>query len=141
MLYALFYKSGQNWRQIINIKDVNFCEIAAGGNGMSLFKAIIDFYKKVLPNLPSKCPVLPGKYSVKNATVSVSPKNEFNMTMKDFQNRTVVPYQDMWAAMSPTLMPNGLYRSIVRVYNQQDPIGFSMYWVSEVNHRWNDQDF
>jgi Protein of unknown function (DUF1091) len=137
----MFYKNGQRWRQILGVENIDFCGLLKEVNNNPFLKALINTYKKLFPKLPSNCPILPGNYSVKDAIAIVNEKSELNMTMKDFQDKAAVSFKDMWATMSPTILPNGLYRSFLRVYNKEDPIGFCVYWISEINYRMNEQDF
>jgi hypothetical protein len=124
----------------MKIDDIDLCSLARGLNTNPLLKAVLKFYKKHLPNLPSTCPAIAGNYSAKNVTMIMNPKFELNMTLNDFQ-KYEQPYSELVNALSSQLLPNGVFKHIIRFFNEEDPVGFALSWLLEFRHRLNNEDF
>lgn len=106
-----FYKqpTGLHWRQIVDLKRINVCPLL-GGKDSSL--PIINYLRNLTfqtaPFLPHEgCPVKEGKY--------YGYKMKFNNTEPKF---------NLESFMSPTALPNGIYRNVFKFHDDIDPSEF-----------------
>jgi hypothetical protein len=78
------------------------------------------------PDMPSKCPIKPGKYYYYNHTQThdgmVQETGSFNP-------------KDLF------VLPNGLYRTSIGLYTKEDPNVFSYEFIIEVKKRLGDDRF
>jgi hypothetical protein len=122
--------------------NIDACGLLKGLNTSPFFAAVMDLYKSFFPNLPSTCPIPIGKYSVDNVTIVMNPKYELNMTYEDHMKQSEDQLHVRFnKALSSDFFPNGVYRHIVKLYNEKDPIGVTVSWFFEINHRMNDEVF
>lgn len=119
----MFIKMTQHWRQIIGLENIDLCAVASGVNKFPFLVTIREIFLSSFPHLPRKCPASPGKYYNKNIT--------FTMEHNEILQK----------AMSPTPFPNGIYRHVIRCYNDDDPIGFALYFHIQINIRLNEERF
>lgn len=110
--------NGQSWRQYMRFDKVDPCALARGVETNDYYKAFHDNYFKIFPGLPQKCPIVPGNYSMKNVTI-------VDETGDKSSN------QDISSLYLTPKLPNGIYRNVIRMYNDDDPVGFSLYWHIE----------
>lgn len=120
--------------------QIDACAVARGVNKFPLFAAFLNFIKERFPSLPSNCPVKIGTYSALNVLVVNNPVNEFNMTQED-QKKHSMFFSSVIKSFSPSLLPNGVYRSILRLFNEDDKVGITLLWHVQLNHRLNDEEF
>lgn len=130
-------KSGTNWRQILKFEKVDGCLLAKGINMPFLVK-LKERYDEAFPNLPRNCPIKVQSYVAQNISVIENQISEFNMTLEDFQSSKDFSVIKM---MTPKLLPNGIYRHSLRVFNDDDMIGMGIFVQLEINHRMNDEEF
>jgi Protein of unknown function (DUF1091) len=120
-----FYKNHNNWRQIINIKSVNICDVFSSSNPLIL--NYVKYLKAMFTSIPFDCPVKLGRYyqynvSVANPDLRVTEKGNafFEMT---------------------TSLPNGVYRTNINFGTPEDPRGFLVQFTDRVEKRLNDENF
>lgn len=116
-------KSGQSWRQIISLKDIDVCMVLNEKNPLPFLQNLKKIVLDLFPNLPSKCPFKIGKYYNTNAKVD---------------NQTGL---SQFAFVSDKLLPNGIYRHNIRLYTREDPQGLLMLIYNEVYERMNEETF
>jgi hypothetical protein len=111
--------NGPTWRQYMKMEDVDFCGFLSGNDVLiDVMRAVREIYLHKFPNFPSKCPVEKGKYFSKN-TPAFSVDNSTNRNKVDQK-------------LTPSHMPNGIYRHTVRLYNKIDPEGAMFYWHTKI---------
>lgn len=112
----VMYKSTNNiyWRQIMAFDNINMCQLLKGMNTIPLITYYRDFFFEIIPNLPRSCPYLPGKYY----TYNISIIND--ATGKDVEK-----------TISPTAMPNGIYRTTLRYFTEEDKDGVCFWFHLE----------
>lgn len=118
--------TGLYWRQIIKLDKIDACALATGATNIDFLKAMRDEYIRMFPNLPAKCPIEPGKYYAKNVTFF--DHNNPLFEWREFQ------------LVTPSL-PNGIYRHVVKFYNDEDPVGFMIYFHIELYDKMGDDRF
>lgn len=82
--------------------------------------AVRNYYIQLLPRFPRKCPI-EGNYTMKNVNVTIINESGDKFSHEDKIGEVFV---------TPKL-PNGIYRQVVKMYNDDDPVGFAMYWHIE----------
>jgi hypothetical protein len=125
---------------MIKLDKIDVCAIARGINVLPMFTAAKNFVFSKFPTMPKKCPAMPMKFNVSNVTVVNNPTNEFNMSIKDHENHSMF-YSEVIKSISPKLLPNGYYKSIILGSFKDDPNGFMFSWQAQLNHRMNDDVF
>lgn len=123
IIYRGFIKSGYVWRQILSFNNVDVCAVAAGVNNFPFLVTVRDIFLAKFTVFPRRCPALPGKYYARNISLTLDDSQSLN------------------DAMSPTPLPNGVYRHVIRWFNKDDPIGFALYFHIEINIRMNEDRF
>lgn len=114
--------SSNNWRQIVNFRDLDVCQVFAGLHGLPFIDGFYRLVKDMIDGqIPLKCPFMPGKYYVTNLTLT-------NNTGTELVKKTV----------SPISIPNGVYRHVVRLSFAEDPGG--VYAVIHVEFQKRDND-
>lgn len=113
---------GTSWRQILKFDKINVCasiNIAKTGSvgNSDILKAFWKEYYETFHGLPDKCPIERGKYFVRNQTVYNSNDNDYASSHQSDLENTMTPK-----------FPNGIYRHIIRFYNDEDAEGFSAFW-------------
>lgn len=124
---ALF-KTTSNWRQIIKINRIDLCLFFRGSQVLPFFKQILEIGKEMFPNLPTNCPIMPGDMYFMNVTVMMSPE-----LMKS--------HMKLINSFTGSMLPNGIYRVTVRIFNDQDPQGIFFWYTSQINVRLNSELF
>lgn len=135
-------ESGQNWRQVIALNKLDFCGIAKGTNLIPTIKTSYDELIVLFPSVPLKCPILPGKYSALNATIVEDySEKSFLETPEEYKTRLRVTNVEKKTMdfITPSVMPNGVYRVTLRFYNDMDPIGAAFYWQYFIRLRMNEE--
>lgn len=66
--------------------------------------------------------------------------SEINMTLDDY-NKNRDAGGEIWSSITPSLLPNGEYRHIIKLHNNEDPVGFCIFWNTELNLRMNVDEF
>lgn len=67
-------------------------------------------------------------------------KETWNMTVDEFKEHK----KDQKQAedfLTSTTMPNGVYRAIIQIFTDKDPVGFAVQYQSERYLRLNDENF
>lgn len=100
------------------MENNDFCWITSQVNNIPYINFGKKFYNEKFPNLPSQCPIEPGKYYANNVTVIEG--NDADL---------VVGFD----ILSPGAIPNGVYRHIVKLATKTDPIGLMLYWHTEIH--------
>lgn len=90
---------------------------------LPFLKELRKLYFDGFKGMPQKCPMDPGKYYVQNFTIGGTYGDEMN------------------TKLSTTPLPNGVYRHVIRIFTDNDPEGFVLYWHTEVNIRMNIEKF
>lgn len=139
----MMLKSGPSWRQIVSLDNIDICALANGFKTIPFLDAFRTYVKKTYPGIPFYCPIKPGSYY---APPVVMPTHYMNYS--DSQNMTFDEIRrknenagDLGSSFTPNLLPNGLYRHIIKLYNDLDPIGFCIYWHNEHYVRLNEDNF
>lgn len=123
--YNLLYKSGVSWRQIIRLEKIKVCNFLSGSNMFQFLIAVRDGYNTLAPpSFPRKCPIKKGKYSASNISL-------VRGDLSYAANR----------AMTVGELPNGLYRHVISLSDDEDPVGATLWWHLLVNIRMNDDKF
>lgn len=78
----------------------------------------------MFPNIPLKCPILPGRYEALNCTVI---DYGGNITGKE----TVLNMK----------LPNGLHRHILDIYSESDPKMARIEWTNEIRDMFREDNF
>lgn len=123
----MFLKASSTWRQLLKMDRLDLCNIVESKNiipFLQLMKSII--YDK-LPTLPRKCPIMPEIFNLSNITV-MSPE-------------MVDEIKKILSTLSSTPMPNGIYRTSIKLYNNDDPDGVFAYNHAQINFRLNEETF
>jgi hypothetical protein len=135
--YRMMFRSGpSNWRQILFFNNIKLCEVFAGVKQVPF---VADFYESMMKNftsLPRKCPILAGKYSASTDIDIGDKQEEMNKTIDDFKDNIHI-----MLSYTGSILPNGIYRHVVKLYNQKDPTGLSFLWQTEIYVRLNDEVF
>jgi hypothetical protein len=92
------------------------------------------------PELPFVCPILPGKYYAFNSTKRIG-QEEVNLTIDEFKEYKKSMPKTAEDFITSTIFPNGIYRNVIRLFTDEDPIGFAVFWQSERYIRLNDENF
>lgn len=112
------------WRQYVKLDRIDICNIFRGGSDVIPYLATVrKSYMAEFTSLPRNCPIEPGKYYATNVSMGDTYGNQMN------------------EAMTSTPLPNGIYRHVIRIHNDDDPVGFVLYWHIEVNIRMNEETF
>lgn len=104
--------SSNTWRQIISIDKIDACAVLSGINTFPFFTSFLEGYYNVFPKFPKKCPFSSGKYYVENVTIVGEHGTPFNKVLE---------------SLSPTQIPNGVYRTVVKFYTDAEFFGSVMY--------------
>lgn len=112
-----------------------------GVKGLPLLQSTFNLYTTFFPQLPSKFPILPGTYFAKNVTINTSPKSELNLTLDDYKKNPIDIGSKLFSTITPTLLPNGEYRHVIKFYTPNDSNAFCVWWHTEINMRMNDDEF
>lgn len=107
--------NSQSWRQIVKLDRVDPCALMKGAESNNLIKSIVVFYREQFVGFPKKCPFNPGNYSIKNMTVIDDSEDNFSRE------------STMFNSITPKL-PNGIFRHVIRIWNDKDPLGFTLFW-------------
>lgn len=87
--------------------------------------AVRDAYNTLAPPyFPRKCPIKKGKYSISNMSLS---RRDLASTVN--------------GAMTVGELPNGVYRHVINLSDDEDPLGATLWWHLLVNIRMNDDRF
>jgi hypothetical protein len=113
-----------NWRQILHTTIFELCsaeqhELVPGS------KTAFNFYKLIMPNLPSSCPFKPGKYAQENFTFSFTGQIRF-------------PQNPLLTTVD---LPNGLYKNDILVHNKDDPKILRIIFLQEVRRQATVKEF
>lgn len=128
MEFRLFLKSSHaSWRQLIKVDRIDVCFILAGVNVIPMLKSATELIYMVVPSLPRKCPIMPGKISAVNATI-MSPE-------------IVERFKKIINSFTASLLPNGVYRGVIKYYTEEGSLAFLLYYHGEIYFRMNDDVF
>lgn len=119
--YFMFYKTGIGgiaWRQIIKLENYDLCLIKRQNENLPVFNSLKEYYNKMFPTMPKKCPFQAGKYSA------------FNVTVVD-ELENIAAYKIV-QQITPASLPNGVYRHLLKIHTRQDSIGFMLIWHTEI---------
>lgn len=127
----MLHKNGLSWRNIIALKDINICDTMSNPNSLFFrpFRELLEFFK----GTPRNCPIPAGK-SDSNFTFSFG-------TFKNLSEEMYDHIKKIASFVTPTLFPNGLYKFVMRFFNDEDPIGVLGYATVEFRIAMNDEDF
>lgn len=93
----------------MKLDRVSICELLSGWlNAIPLVEAAKNYYLDLYPFIPRKCPFKIGKYYGHNISL-------------DFKNIT-----NVFKFISPSLLPNGIFRHFFRFYNDDDSEGVTI---------------
>lgn len=129
--------NGLSWRQIIQFRKVSLYQVLRG-NAIDFIKETLNYLRTQFPGFPTDFPIKPGIYSTVDFPYQTmkDPANDKN-TDKKIHDRIVETINGVEKihsfissapANSPGILPNGIYRYIVRFYNKDDVLGFTVYW-------------
>lgn len=132
--YYFSYKSAKfvyTWRQIFKLENYDFCLITrlSNSNIIPAINAFMIYMKRQFSNLPTKCPIEPRIYDSGNVTINDA-KNESFAAIEINEHLTPGGY-----------LPNGVYRNVLRLHTKKDPVGFMLYWQTEIYNKMGEQDF
>jgi hypothetical protein len=110
--------SATPWRQIINIRNLEFCGALKTTASFPLVRDTIDFAKKLIPTMMTECPrKLPYRFEAL----------KINYTEVD----------DDGTVLLKVPLANGIYRIVLHFSNENDTEGFRIEWQSEVKYMRN----
>lgn len=117
MVYIAMIKptTGLSWRQYLKLDRIDPCGITAGLDNIQFLKASKDYYFEKFPQMPKKCPIESGKYYANNVTIVNN--IDLNFTRPEETSQFLGPS-----------FPNGVYRHVLRMFTDKDPVGFTLYW-------------
>lgn len=107
--------NGLYWHQFLKFEKIDAGTVFRGVDSFEYLKKNFEIYLTKFPGLINKIPIESGKYQALNVTA----------VYRNAQNGT-----GTWTAseyLTPSL-PNGIYRHTIKLYNEEDPIGFMIYW-------------
>lgn len=96
------------------IDNIDVCQLLKGMNSIPLVAFYRDFFFELMPKLPRSCPFKKGKYN----TYNISFVNE-------------VTGSGVESFISPTELPNGIYKNTLRFFNDKDKIGVCFWFHVE----------
>lgn len=128
------------WRFITKIDNLDICAILSGAKSIPLVGEVYKVYRKLFPNLPQKCPIMPANYSAINVTVTFAGSDDMNKTIKENQENSFGIFKDVNSAFTP-LMPNGFYKAVYRFSTKQDPLCATLAFTSQNDFRMNENNF
>lgn len=123
----MFIKSSSTWRQLIKLDKTDVCFVLNGVNILPMLNNLKNLVLKIAPTLPKKCPFNPQVISLENVII-MSPE-------------MVEVISKFLSSISSTLMPNGVYRIVMRFHTENDPEGFLIFFHVELYYRLNDEVF
>lgn len=112
-----------NWRQIFKSPQIDVCAFERSVNKLPFYKAFLDDYRRLYPEMPSKCPIKPGRYYVYNHT-------------EDYENGQSIPLAELIMRL-----PNGQYRAILLLTSRNDPLIIRLDWQREIYKRLGEDRF
>jgi hypothetical protein len=124
----------------LKLDKIDIRAMLHGVSNVAYLDTTMKMYKEYFPTLPSKFPIYPGKYFARNVTIITNQVNEINMTDEDYKKNTDIGGK-IYSSITPTILPNGYYRHIIRFYSDEDSEGFCLFWHTELNLRMNAEDF
>lgn len=131
-------KSGPYWRQLIKLENLDLCSLFKGVNALPAAKEFVRKLKEDLPTLPYSCPVLPGQYG---GIMEYKIEDVGKMTPEEYEKWRKNKPAEADDFVTSTLLPNGRYRDYIRVFNNEDPEGISVYYQFDKYLRLNDEVF
>lgn len=92
---------------------------------------------KVIPNFPTKCPISPRNISKTSEFFHGTKNGDMNRTADDFKKTKnfQLPF------LTPTLLPNGLHRTTILIFNEEDSNIMTMSWTTDNYIRLNEEEF
>jgi hypothetical protein len=136
--YKFFIKNKSvYWRQIVNLDKLDVCILLAGASKIPMVAGFMRYYKRILPNAPTKCPFVPANISLTLILENGIKRNEYNVTVDDIRKNKKFQLPQL----STTILPNGLQRHFIRLYFDQDPQGMVISWTNEYYVRMNDDEW
>lgn len=122
---CLFKLSSNNWRQLIKIDKIDACLMASGLHSLPFVDQFFKLLKSMVNGqIPMSCPLDPGEYYAYNLTMPYD-------TGQDLIIKT----------LTPSFLPNGIYRNFFRVSFPNDPDGLFNWNVLELNDRNRENKF
>lgn len=87
--------------------------------------AVRDAYNALAPpSFPRKCPIKKGKYAASNISLV---RGDLSYAAN--------------SAITVGELPNGVYRHVINLFDDEDPVGATLWWHLLVNIRMNDDRF
>lgn len=132
-----------SWRHIVRINQISGRDFVDGKNLMDLMK---EFRSLVITALPDflKIPLKPMKLVVKNISTGMYKPEDgpLDKSTEEAEKKASKVQLDLQYAMIPTFsLPNGIYRHVVRLYNDEDVQGFAFFWQTQIYHTFGESDF
>ena len=119
------YKMFKDWRQIIKVPWIPLCDAFNSDN--LLISSFVDTLRYLLPSLPFKCPIKPGRYY------------EYNVTIPDIKQRKGSADDQYFKTLLS--LPNGVYRCDIYVKAASDPHWYFVQTFYEIKKRMNNDKF
>jgi hypothetical protein len=119
MDYKVLYKqfvasSATPWRQIVNVKKIDVCKLLKIGSGLPTFQNFLEYLQEIMPTFFKECPQkVPYHFEALNINASISDD--------DGTKWFLIP------------MANGIYRTTLKLWSDNDAEVFQIQWQAETN--------
>jgi hypothetical protein len=113
------------WRLLAKLPTVELCGILKTGTTLPIAVNFLNHLKSMFPTMPTTCGVsIPYHFEVYNVTIFDACHDGLL-----FKGTLNVP------------IPNGIYKSILKLSNFADPAGVRLEWDSEIDIGFNNNSF
>ena len=110
------YKPFNQWLQLLNSPPIDWCEFKKSNNRLPFISDFYGFIKKEFPELPTDCPIRPGRYYVYNKTINHG-EGIMDNTSHDLP------------------LASGAYRFNITFSTKEDPFVGNVMWVTEFKEK------
>jgi hypothetical protein len=100
--FEVSIKTGSYWRQLIRVPDIDVCSVFSSESSYTMVKEFITFVLKKVYWIPTKCPLIPGKF-YGNQTIldNPDPKTASREEIVKFQQ--VANFNSCWKSIRKIL--------------------------------------
>lgn len=136
-----FKSGGPYWRLIIKFDRIDMCSIMNGAKMIPAVNMFIDETLSRFPSMPKKCPYMPGKYYSNITLKDYRDDPTINMTADEIKEYKKTQNKLSFDLVTSALSPNGIYRSFIKVFNEDDANIFTISYQEDYYIRLNDENF
>lgn len=91
---------------------------------------------KQRPGIPDHCPIPKGIHGWENSTEEIPDIRRKTMTELREERKGKTDEKNIFEKLTPQgVMPNGVYLVIIRVFNDDDPVGFAVWFNKLIDAR------